>query len=56
MTEIGNGNLEWNRILKTAEETGVKHYVVEQDGFFLDGTNPFARLKASADYFKPFIK
>ena len=56
MTEIGNGNLEWNRILKTAEETGVKHYVVEQDGFFLDGNNPFASLKASADYLKPFIK
>ena len=47
ITEIGNGNLNWERILTTAKNTGVKYYVVEQD--FCDG-DPFDSLKFSSEY------
>ena len=52
VTEIGNGNLDWNSIMATAEEIGVKHYVVEQDGDF-DG-NPFNSLSQSAAFLKKY--
>ena len=29
--EIGNGNLNWEGILDTAQKTGIKYYIVEQD-------------------------
>ncbi len=48
ITEVGNGNLSWDPIMKTAEKIGVKHYVVEQDMNF-EGT-PFNSLKMSADF------
>lgn len=31
ITEIGNGNMDWQRIINTARKAGVKYYVVEQD-------------------------
>lgn len=52
-TEIGNGNLYWDGILATAEATGVKHYVVEQDQCPGD---PFDSLKMSADFLKKYQK
>lgn len=55
MTEIGNGTLYWDGIMETAEATGVKSYVVEQDGNFI-GNNPFASLKVSADYLARYRK
>ena len=48
-TEIGNGNLNFDGIVRTAAEIGVKHYVVEQDTCPGD---PFDSLKFSADYIK----
>ena len=54
MTEVGNGVLAWDKIMKTAEEIGVKHYVVEQDNFFMD--TPFNSLKASADFLEKYKK
>lgn len=54
LTEIGNGNLDWDSILATAEQTGVKHYIVEQDGNF-DGT-PFNSLRMSAEFLKKYQK
>lgn len=51
--EIGNGNMEWELILDTAEKAGVKYYVVEQDtcpGDSLDS------MKMSADYLKKLVK
>ncbi len=54
MTEIGHGNLDWDKILKTAEQIGVTNYVVEQDNFFM-GANPFESLKASAEFLKPYM-
>ena len=50
-TEIGNGNLNWDGILATAEATGVKHYVVEEDRCPGD---PFDSLKMSADFLKKY--
>lgn len=47
ITEIGNGNLWWEGILKTALDTGVKHFVVEQDTCPGD---PFDSLQQSINY------
>lgn len=44
--EIGIGNMYWNGIIKTAEECGVKHFVVEQD----ISENPFDSIKISSEY------
>ena len=53
-TEVGNGNLAWDKIMATAEKIGVKHYVVEQDGNW-QGT-PFNSLKMSADFLAKYKK
>ena len=53
ITEIGQGNLYWEGILKTAEATGVKSYVVEQDRCPGD---PFDSLAISAAYLRRFMK
>ncbi len=47
ITEIGNGNLYWEGIIETAQKTGVKYYVVEQDNCPGD---PFESLKISSEY------
>lgn len=49
ITEIGQGNLNFDSIIKTAANIGVKHYVVEQDTCPGD---PFDSLKISSDYIK----
>ena len=48
-TEIGNGNINFADVVATAEEIGVKHYVVEED--FCPG-DPFDSLKMSYDNLK----
>ena len=53
VTEIGHGNLCWDKIMTTAEKIGVKHYIVEQDTCPGD---PFDSLKVSADYLAKYIK
>lgn len=53
MTEVGNGNLWIEGIIDTADKTGVKYYVVEQDTCPGD---PFDSVKQSADYLKKLIK
>lgn len=55
ITEIGNGNIWWDGVLETAERTGVKSYVVEQDAFWIDD-DPFKSLAASADFLKKYMK
>ena len=55
LCEIGNGNLNWEGILNTAEATGVKHIVVEQDGAWIDG-DPFKSLEFSKNYLAKFLK
>ena len=45
--EIGNGNMNWEKILLAAQNAGVKYYVVEQD---ICPGDPFESLKISSDY------
>lgn len=47
MKPIGGGNLDWANIIKAAEETGVKYFIVEHDA---DVTDPFASFEASFKY------
>lgn len=54
MTEVGNGTVDWKKVIAKAESIGVKHYVVEQDANFANG-NPFDSIKTSADYLKQFM-
>lgn len=49
ITEIGQGNINFDGIIETAEKIGVKYYVVEQDTCPGD---PFDSLKISRDYIK----
>ena len=49
ITEIGQGNINFDGIIEVAEKIGVKHYVVEQDTCPGD---PFDSLKISRDYIK----
>lgn len=51
--EIGQGNLDWERILETAQKSGVKHYIVEQDT--CDGDS-LDSVRMSAEYLKKFIQ
>ncbi len=52
LSEVGYGNLDWDSILKAAEEIGVKHYVVEQDQDFTE--TPFNSLRMSAEFLKKY--
>ena len=45
---VGTGNLNWEGIIKTAKEIGIKNYVVEQDDF-IEGEEPFESVKISFD-------
>ena len=47
MAEIGEGNLDWDEILKVCEEAGAKWALVEQDVCKRD---PFTSMKISYDY------
>lgn len=49
ITEIGNGNIDFDEVVKVANEIGVKHFVVEQDTCPGD---PFDSIKKSAEYIK----
>lgn len=52
VTEVGNGNLPWDRIMSKAEEIGVRHYIVEQDGYWSD--TPFDSLCMSAEFLRKY--
>ncbi len=47
MAEIGQGNLDWDEIIRACDETGVKWALVEQD---ICQRDPFDSLKISYDY------
>ena len=55
MTEVGNGTLYWEGIIKTAEEIGVSHYIIEQDTNFAGG-NPLISLEQSVNFLKAYMK
>ena len=44
-SEVGEGNLNWNAILKQAERSGVEYLLVEQDNCY--GRDPFESLATS---------
>lgn len=47
MCEVGEGNLQWEKIIAKSSETGIKYAVVEQD---ICKRDPFESLKMSYDY------
>ncbi len=47
ITEIGNGNMDFDKIIATARKTGVKHFVVEQDSC---PANPIDSVEQSSKY------
>lgn len=49
--EIGQGNLDWPLIIRTAEESGCSWFIVEQDSNWFED-DPFKSLKMSFDYIK----
>ena len=50
ITEIGNGNINFAKIVPLAEKTGVKSFVVEQDSNWK--VSPFDSIKESYDFIK----
>lgn len=48
--DLGTGNIPFKKILKTAIDTGMKYFIVEQEAF-PNGT-PLQAVKADADYMK----
>ena len=48
MFAIGDGNLNWDAIIQTANSCGVEYYIVEQDD--CNGKDPFDELKRSYDF------
>ncbi len=55
LCEIGEGSIWWDGVLETAERTGVKHYVVEQDNYWIDN-DPFKSLEVSKKYLEKYMK
>lgn len=53
ITELGNGNLNFKSIIKTAEETGVEYLCYEQDNGYAE--NSLDSAKKSAEYFYSII-
>lgn len=51
-TYLGNGQIDFPKILKVAKDTGVQHFIVEQERF--DGSSPIQDIKKDADYMKAF--
>ncbi len=47
--EIGNGNLDWPRIIAAAETSGCEWFIVEQDRGWIDN-DPFKSLEISFGY------
>ena len=48
-TEVGQGTIDFKKILAAAQAEGVKHYFVEQDE---TPASPFSSIKLSIDYLK----
>lgn len=49
--EIGRGNLDWPAIIATAEASGCRWFIVEQDSHWIEG-DPFASLSTSFDFIR----
>lgn len=53
MLEIGNGSLNWKKIVKAAKKAGTEWFIVEQDVCRID---PFESLKISLEYLVNEVK
>jgi sugar phosphate isomerase/epimerase len=51
MTEVGNGNLNWDAIVAACEESGVQYCIVEQDRNHVDDDS-FKALASSYEFLK----
>src|SRR5215203_783037 len=49
-TIVGTGQINYKEILKTAEQKGMKYFIIEQEAY--DNTTPLDAAKADADYMK----
>ena len=49
---IGDGNLDWDAIIKACEETGIEFAMIEQDKTYDE--SPFDELKRSYDFLKKY--
>ncbi|HKZ67651.1 MAG TPA: hypothetical protein VJ111_14895, partial [Chitinophagaceae bacterium] len=47
---LGEGSIDYPRILKTAKEYGIEYYIVEQEKYA--GTTPLKAVEADAEYMK----
>ena len=52
ITEVGAGNMDWDRIIAACEKAGVKYYVVEQDSGFK--YNCFDSIRRSAKFLEKY--
>ena len=49
-TTLGNGRIAFNKVLKTAKDSGVDFFIVEQERF--DNSTPLKDIKLDAEYMK----
>ncbi len=49
---LGDGSIDFKKILKVAKETGMEYYIVEQEKY--EGTTPLAAAQTDAEYLKKF--
>jgi len=52
-TTLGNGRIDFSKILKIAKEKGVEKFIVEQERF--DNSTPLKDIKIDADYLKSLV-
>lgn len=49
-TTLGTGIIDWKNVLETAQENGMKYYIVEQEDF--KNTTPLEAIEKNAQYLK----
>lgn len=52
--DLGTGSIDWKKILKTAHDNGMKHYIVEQEAY--PGGSPLESVKANAKFMQSLAK
>ena len=47
---LGTGSIDFKKVLKTARDTGMNYFIVEQEDF--EGSTPLKAIEANAGYMK----
>jgi sugar phosphate isomerase/epimerase len=47
---VGTGSINYAAILKTAQQNGMRHFLIEQEAY--EGTTPLAAVRSNAEYMK----